>query len=90
MKKYTVIALSVGGLGNKIHRSGEEVTEQNFPAGNAEILVKKGFLKEVVLESEKTSDQDAKKVKVKPTEDAKPKAEAKAAENTKTETSAKA
>lgn len=46
MKKYLVIALSVGGLGNKIYKSGASVTEKNFPNGNCPDLVKKGFLKE--------------------------------------------
>jgi len=43
--KYTVIALSVGGLGNKIFRSGDIVDESNFPEGNAPELVEQGFLK---------------------------------------------
>lgn len=46
-KTYKVIALSVGGLNNKIFNSGETVTADNFPRGNAEDLVKQGFLQEV-------------------------------------------
>ena len=47
MKKYTVIPLSMGGLGNKIFKAGETVTEANFPKGNIDRLVKEGFLKEI-------------------------------------------
>jgi hypothetical protein len=52
MKKYKVIALSVGGLGNKIHYSGAEVKAGHFPAGAADELVKKGFLKLISDEAE--------------------------------------
>jgi hypothetical protein len=45
MKKYTVISLTVGGLGNKIFNYGDIVNESNFPKGNAERLVANGFLK---------------------------------------------
>lgn len=45
--KYTVIALSLGGKGNKIFNSGDTVTDANFPEGNAIELVKKGFIKAV-------------------------------------------
>lgn len=44
MAKYKVIALSVGGLGNKVFKLNDEVSENNFPKGHAEELVKKGFL----------------------------------------------
>lgn len=47
MKKYKVIALSVGGRGNRIFHSGDEVLESNFPDGNAAELVRGGFLKEI-------------------------------------------
>lgn len=45
MKSYTVIALSVGGLGKKIFNSGDTVYENNFRPGRAEELVAQGFLK---------------------------------------------
>ena len=45
MKKYIVIALSVGGLNNKIFNAGDHVTEKQFPAGNADKLVTSGHLK---------------------------------------------
>lgn len=45
MKTYKVIALSVGGLGNKIFSSGDTVVEGNFKAGRADELVAKGFLR---------------------------------------------
>jgi hypothetical protein len=46
MRKFKVIALSVGGLGNKIFNAGETVLENNFEEGHADILVRKGFLSE--------------------------------------------
>ena len=52
VKKYKVIALSVGGLGNKIFNSRDIVTEDNFPRGNAEELVKQGFLMEIETSAE--------------------------------------
>lgn len=51
MKKYEVISLSVGGLNNKIFRSGDKVTAANFPQGNAEKLVEQGFIKEISEEN---------------------------------------
>lgn len=51
MKKYEVISLSVGGLNNKIFRSGDKVTAANFPQGNAEKLVAQGFIKEILEET---------------------------------------
>jgi hypothetical protein len=45
MKKYIVISLTVGGLGNKIFNYGDIVNESSFPKGNAERLVANGFLK---------------------------------------------
>jgi len=59
MKKYQVIALSLGGLGNKIFKSGNIVTEKNFIEGRAEELVKQGFLKEVPEEeAEKATETE--------------------------------
>lgn len=59
MAKYKVKSLYLGGLGNKIFKSGDEVTEKNFPQGNAEKLCKKGFLEKV---NEKTEPkQETKK-----------------------------
>ncbi len=46
MKKYKVIPLSMGGLGNKIFNGGDIVTSANFPEGNVPKLIKEGFLKE--------------------------------------------
>lgn len=44
MARYKVIALSVSGVGKKIHYLHDEVTEANFPEGRAVQLVKDGFL----------------------------------------------
>lgn len=43
-KKYKVIALSVGGRGNKIFKAGDVVTAADFPDDNADKLVDQGFL----------------------------------------------
>lgn len=56
-KTYIVIALSVGGLGNKIFKSGDEVKENNFYEGHADKLVDQGFLK---LKEEKKEDSQSK------------------------------
>lgn len=52
MKSYKVIALSVGGLNNKIFNSGDEVFENNFHPGRADQLVVSGFLKEITGQEE--------------------------------------
>lgn len=44
--QYTVLATAVGGKRNKIFRSGDTVTERDFPPGNIPRLIQKGFLKE--------------------------------------------
>jgi hypothetical protein len=51
---YKVKALTVSGLSKKIHRSGDNVTDDDFPAGRAKELVKSGFLVEV---PEKNTDE---------------------------------
>jgi hypothetical protein len=58
---YEVIALSVGGKGNKIFKFGETVTEAQFPNGNAAELVEKGFLKAVKEPASEPVKQPAKK-----------------------------
>lgn len=65
---YEVIALSVGGKGNKIFKFGEIVTEAQFPNGNAAELVEKGFLKAVkepVSEPEKDPAKEEAEAKAK-------------------------
>lgn len=47
MKKYKVIALSVGAKSNKIFSAGDQVSEDAFEEGVADELVKKGFLKDI-------------------------------------------
>lgn len=56
MKTYKVIALSVGGLGNKIFESGDIVTDENFAQGRTIDLVAQGFLEE---EAEERSAKEA-------------------------------
>jgi hypothetical protein len=46
MASYTVIALSLGGLRNKVYSSGDVVTQEQLPVDTSE-LVAKGFLKPV-------------------------------------------
>jgi GTPase SAR1 family protein len=45
--EYKVKALTVSGLGKKIHRNGDVVTEKDFPQGRVKELVNSGFLVEV-------------------------------------------
>ena len=45
--KYRVKSLSVGGKNNKIFNAGDEVTDANFPDGNAEKLVESGHLERI-------------------------------------------
>ena len=61
MKHFKVKALYVGGVNNKIFTSGDIVKEKHFPPGNAELLVKSGFLEEMAadLNSGDTTDSDA-------------------------------
>jgi predicted Mrr-cat superfamily restriction endonuclease len=51
---YKVKALTVSGLSKKIHRSGDNVTDDDFPEGRAKELVRSGFLVEV---PEKNTDE---------------------------------
>lgn len=46
MRQFRVISLSVGGR-RKVHYYGEIVTEKDFPEGNCDQLVQKGFLQEL-------------------------------------------
>jgi hypothetical protein len=59
MAKYKVIALSVGGLGNKIFSTGDIVTESNFLPGVAEAHVKGGFLE--LISSDKKAEKSTEK-----------------------------
>lgn len=56
MKKYKVIALSVGGAGKQIFQTGDVVTEKSFDPGRAEELRKAGFLAEIGEDGEPTAD----------------------------------
>lgn len=58
--EFKVIALSVGGSKNKVFKLGDIVTENQFPKGNAEILVAKGFLELVKKEEKKASEPEKK------------------------------
>ena len=51
MPKYKVISLAVSGLGNKIFRPDDVVTERNFPPGNIKHLVDTGAV-ELIPEEE--------------------------------------
>lgn len=53
MRTFKVISLSVGGR-RKVHYYDETVTERDFPVGNCDELVQKGFLQE--LETETVQD----------------------------------
>ena len=56
MNRYRVIALAVNGK-RKMFRSGDEVVEDNFPFGHADILVAKGFLEKIGEDEQKPEDQ---------------------------------
>ena len=58
MKKYVVLALALGGLGNKVFNAGDIVSEDNFPAGNAQKLVEGGFIKEAEEAKEEKPKKD--------------------------------
>src|ERR1035437_3250764 len=44
---YKVVTLAVTGHANKIHYTGEIVTDHHFPVGTAERLVQSGHLKPI-------------------------------------------
>jgi|TARA_R110000744_G_scaffold253342_1_gene368996 hypothetical protein len=52
MKKYKVTAENVGGYGGKLFEKGSIVTDENFPKGHPEKLVKAKCL-ELILEKKK-------------------------------------
>jgi len=79
MPNYKVIALSVGGKGNKIFNSGDTVTELNFPEGNAAKLVEEGFL-ELLDAPEPTVELPATEIEVVDEVPVAPEAETKAEE----------
>jgi len=59
--EYKVIALSVGGLGNKVFSCGDIVTDENFEINTSEKLVAGGFLepienKEITIETYSTKE----------------------------------
>lgn len=58
MRTGTVIALHVGGRGNKIFNYGDMVNENNFPEGNFQQCVERGFLLEIT-ETEKRTEHVA-------------------------------
>lgn len=63
MAKYKVIALSVGGKGNKVYKVGDFVSSENFADVSA--LVKGGFLEEIAEKKEPAKKPVAKKSAVK-------------------------
>lgn len=44
MQKFKVISLAISGNGKKVFRSGEEVSDSDFPKGTVASLVKAGHL----------------------------------------------
>ena len=64
MEKYKVIALSVGGLNNKVYKTGDIVTEECFPKGTIKKLVEQNFLVETeVSKNAKIVEKNIKKDK---------------------------
>lgn len=58
MKTYKVISLSVGGLNNKIYKSGDVVREDSFAEKRAEQLVLGGFLEAIETKSKAISEDE--------------------------------
>lgn len=58
MERYSVKALSVSGLGNKVHHLNEVVTAKNFPPGAIPQLVNKGFLKKAASAEDKSNEDN--------------------------------
>lgn len=56
MQKFIVKSLAVSGLGKKIFRHGDFVTEENFPKGNFKELLEKKHIEEVPDESGKSTE----------------------------------
>lgn len=63
---FKVIKGEIGGNGNKVFKPGDKVTEMNFPKGNAEALVKLGFLEAVKDEAPKLELETETETKPKP------------------------
>jgi len=55
-RKYKVIALSLGGLRNKVFNSGEVIDESAFGSQNIAQLVKGGFIKENSVKTASVKD----------------------------------
>lgn len=68
---YKVKSLTVSGIGKKIHRNGDVVSDTDFPNGRAKELVKGGFLVEIPMEKnneprvEKVAEVEATETEVK-------------------------
>jgi hypothetical protein len=52
MRKFTVISLTLSGKGNRIHRSGDVVSQDSVEA-NVDELVRGGYLQEVAAPAPK-------------------------------------
>ncbi len=65
MSRYKVKALYVGGRGKSIYQSGDIVTDKNFNDGEADKLVKSGFLEFIPDDSKDngTSNKNSKNKK---------------------------
>lgn len=68
IRKFKVIALSVGGRGNKIFHSNQEVSEFHFPEGAVDELVRHNFLQEINPEIVEVKDKKISKPEEKPVE----------------------
>jgi hypothetical protein len=63
-KLFLVVALSVGGLGNRIYHSGDVLPEEAFDAGNLESIIADGFITEATEKSKKDYSELEKAKKV--------------------------
>ena len=63
MRKFKIIALSCGGVANKVYNSQELVNEDGFVAENIEALIEQKFIEEVLEEQDMVEEKPKEKKK---------------------------
>jgi hypothetical protein len=64
MRSGKVCVISISGLRNRIHQSGEIVNENQFPAGRFDELLKEGFLEFYQEDNQVANPPDAKEIEI--------------------------
>jgi hypothetical protein len=59
MRTAKVLVTDLSGVGNKIHHSGDKVSEASFPEGHFDQLIEGGFIKETTGEEGAEPDAPA-------------------------------